>query len=107
MSLVTPLADLEALRARDWKLHFPHGYRTIRERAPGSGGRPGKYDYGARIELSLFDLASDPAETEDLAAARPDVVRELVGKADVMRARLGDQLTKTTGAEVREPGRRP
>lgn len=85
--------DLEAVRSGRWKLHFPHGYRTMRGRAPGSGGQPGQYDYGVRTGLELYDLVADVGETRDLAAERPDVVARLTALADAMRADLGDDLT--------------
>ncbi|MCC6785809.1 MAG: sulfatase [Planctomycetes bacterium] len=99
--------DLEAMRAGRWKLHFPHGYRTMQGREPGRDGLPGSYDDRARIGLALFDLTTDPGERHDLAAARPELVAELVARADRMRARLGDRLTKTDGRECRAPGRAP
>ena len=32
--------QLQAVRDRRWKLHFPHGYRTMAGRAGGTGGNP-------------------------------------------------------------------
>jgi len=97
--------NLEALRAGRWKLHFPHKYRTMKGRELGAGGIPGKYDYGARTGLELYDLEADEGETTDVSAAHPEVMARLAGLADAMRARLGDRLTKTKGTESRAPGR--
>jgi arylsulfatase A len=97
--------DLEALRSGRWKLHFPHGYRTMAGRELGRGGLPGKYDYGARTGLELYDLESDIGETTDLAADRPAVVRRLTALADAMRTRLGDRSSGVVGTEVRAAGR--
>lgn len=97
--------DLEAMRAGRWKLHFPHAYRTMLGKEPGRDGVPGTYDESARIGLALFDLELDPGETHDLASTHGDLVRELSARADLMRARLGDRLTKTPGTEQRAPGR--
>jgi len=98
-------AELEAVRAGRWKLHFPHRYRTMEGRAPGSGGQPGLYDYDARTELALFDLATDVGETTDVSGTYPEVVARLVALADAQRAELGDGLTGVAGSAVREPGR--
>jgi arylsulfatase A-like enzyme len=97
--------DLEAVRSGRWKLHFPHGYRSMKGREVGSGGQPGKYDYGVRIGLELFDLESDIGESRDVAAEHPDVVERLTRLADAMRADLGDNLTEVAPSGAREPGR--
>ena len=96
--------DLEALRCGRWKLHLPHGYRTMRGREPGSGGSPGNYDYSARIGLALFDLTVDPDESEDLAAREPAVVRALLEIVEGMRDDLGDDLTGREARGARPPG---
>ena len=97
--------DLEAVRSGRWKLHFPHGYRTMVGREVGSGGRPGPYDYGARTGLELYDLELDPGERQDVVGEHPDVVERLVALADGARASLGDRLTEVEGVDVREPAR--
>jgi arylsulfatase A-like enzyme len=96
---------LEAMRCGRWKLHFPHGFRSMEGREPGSGGRPGKYDYGRRTGLELYDLATDIGETRDLAAERPDVVARLAVLAEAMRDDLGDALTGDQPTGNRPPGR--
>ena len=97
--------NLEAMRAGKWKLHFPHKYRSMVGREPGSGGTPGSYDYGVEIGLALFDLENDIGESRDVAAEHPEVVARLTAMADAMRARLGDSLTGVAGSENRPPGR--
>ncbi len=96
--------DLEAMRAGRWKLHFPHGYRTMIGRELGRDGSPGKYDH-KKTGLELYDLETDVGETKDVAAERPEVVKRLQALADRMRADLGDRLTKTEGTGRRDPGR--
>jgi arylsulfatase A-like enzyme len=97
-------AELHAVRMGKWKLHFPHGYRTLNGRKGGTGGMPVEYD-PARIGLSLFDLEADISETTDVKEQHPDVVKRIQELADAMRKDLGDALTKQKGAGVREAGR--
>lgn len=97
--------DLEAMRSGKWKLHFPHGYRTMNGREPGNNGIPGKYDYSVRTELELYDLDADPNETTNVAALHPEVIDRLHTMASAQRAKLGDSLNKIEGSAVREPGR--
>ncbi len=96
---------LEAMRHNKWKLHFPHGYRTMGNRPVGDDGMPGKYDYSAKIDLALYDLEADPSEANNVVDEYPEVVAELIALADTKRQALGDRLTKVQGTENREPGR--
>jgi arylsulfatase len=99
--------ELHAMRSGRWKLHFPHGYRSMIGREPGSGGIPGKYDYSVKTGLELYDLQTDPEESREVSAQFPDVMASLQGKADAMRLRLGDRLKDMEGTENRAPGRVP
>ena len=92
------------MRSGRWKLHFPHKYRTMKDRELGKGGMPGKYNYSAEVGMELYDLAADIGESKDVAAQHPEVVKRLTKLADEMRAELGDQLTKVEGSGTREPG---
>lgn len=97
--------ELHAMRMGRWKLHFPHGYRSMHGRELGKDGMPGKYDYSVHTELELYDLLADPAESHNLVSDEPEVLAEMMALADVMRARLGDRLQEVEGVENREPGR--
>ncbi len=96
--------QLQAIRSGRWKLHFPHGYRTLGDQPPAHGGIPIKYRQ-ARTGLELYDLVADPDETTDVATTHPDVIARLTALADRARADLGDALTGAEGSGRREPGR--
>ena len=96
--------ELQAVRDRRWKLHFPHRYRTLGGRPGGKGGKPARYEV-RRIELSLFDLKNDIGETTNVIDQYPDVVQRLMAAAERARRELGDRLTGRKGQEVRPPGR--
>ncbi len=96
--------QLQAVRDRQWKLHLPHGYRTLAGREGGSGGKPVSYSQ-AKIGLELFDLKQDVAEKNNIADQYPEQVARLKKLAEIARADLGDKLTKRKGAGVRPVGR--
>ena len=99
--------DLEAIRSGRWKLHFPHGYRSMKNREPGMDGIPGKYNYGVRTDHELYDLETDPGELVDVSDRYPEVMERMLAIGEAARADLGDSLTKEPGANRREPGRIP
>ena len=88
--------NLHAVRSGQWKLHLPHEYRTLNGRQGGKGGTPTKYDTG-RIELSLFDLNSDPGELINVADQHPEVVTELQALASSIQQELGEGDQRGTG----------
>jgi arylsulfatase A len=88
--------QLQAIRSRKWKLHFPHQYRTMAGRPGGTGGTPTKYSQ-ATIGKELFNLQTDVGETTDVADQHPDVVARLSELAAVMRKELGDDKRKGSG----------
>lgn len=92
---------LEAVRSGKWKLHFPHGYRTLAGQPPATGGVPAKYEQ-TKTALALYDLGNDIGEQRNVADRHPDVVERLQRLADVMRRDLGDAAKKMEGT-----GRRP
>ena len=83
--------QLQAVRAGKWKLHFPHGYRTMGGRPGGKGGIPTNYSQ-AKIGLSLFDLEKDIGETTDLKDEFPEITEELSNLGKAFHANL--QKTK-------------
>jgi arylsulfatase len=115
---------LQAVRSGSWKLHFPHPYITPAGE-PGRGGKPSNWGklaptsitqsgvegiatrHGYRIEqleLSLFNLDTDPGEQRNVAAVHPDVVKRLSLLADEVRRELGDSLKPVKGVGLRAPG---
>ena len=92
--------ELQAVRDRRWKLHFPHQYRTMDGQAMGGGGRPGPYRQ-EQIALELFDLKNDIGETTNVADQYPEVVEHLQRHAEIARTELGDKLTERKGTEIR------
>jgi len=95
---------LQAVRSGKWKLHFPHGYRTLGGRKGGTGGKPVRYER-AKTGLALFNLEDDIGEQNNVADKHPEVVKRLKRLAEKAREDLGDSATKQKGAGIRPPGR--
>ncbi len=97
--------NLQSIRMGRWKLHLPHTYTYASQ--IGNDGRRGSYA-NRKIELSLFDLETDPAETRNVAADHPRIVDRMLKIANRYRRDLGDGLTNTPpGPNVRPIGVRP
>ncbi len=96
--------QLQAVRDRRWKLHFPHSYRTMAGKPGGKGGVPNSYSQ-AKIGLELFDLKHDRGETTNVADQHPEIVKRLQQQAEKARLDLGDRLTKRRGKGIRPAGR--
>jgi arylsulfatase A-like enzyme len=72
-----------AIRQGNWKL--AQGFDEMANPTPG---QPDKYKVVAQPQL--FNLASDPGESKDLAAAQPEKVAELKGLYDKWNANNKD-----------------
>ena len=118
-------SELHAVRKDQWKLHLPHEYISV-DGPPGKDGKPANFAnmkpnpieqsgirgiasrHGYRVEkleLSLFDLETDPGEQKNVAAENPAIVAELQNLAADFRRDLGDSLTDArTGPGVRPAG---
>lgn len=94
---------LKAVRSGDWKLVFPHTYRSLAGQ-PGKDGLPSKYKQ-LKCGLELYNLKDDIGETTDVAQQHPDVVKKLQRYANEIRNELGDQHRKIKGKGLRESGR--
>ena len=95
--------QLQAIRDRQWKLYFPHSYRTLAGRPGGTGGLPVAYEQ-ATSGLELYDLKADLGESRDVAEQHPDIVDRLQQLAEVARNDLGDTLTNRRGSGIRSAG---
>jgi len=95
--------ELQAIRMGKWKLHFPHGYRTMAGRPGGTGGIPTNYQQ-SRTGLELYDLSSDVGETTDVAMDHPEIVKRMQVLGEKIRKELGDSRTKQQGTGVRPAG---
>ncbi|MCI0359711.1 MAG: sulfatase [Planctomycetaceae bacterium] len=94
---------LEAVRSRNWKLHFPHEYRSLAG-PPGNDGQPAPYEQ-RMTALALFDLAADVGETKNVAAEHPEIVAKLQALGNRARDDLGDSLTNRMGKNRRPAGK--
>lgn len=81
--------SLEAVRVGTWKLHL---------------AKTGFHDEYNADMAELYDLASDPGETTDVAGAHPEVVAQLQAQAARAREELGDALTDSEGRDRRPHG---
>ena len=96
--------DLMAVREGQWKLIFPHKYRSYEGVLPGENGFPGKYN-SKTTGLALYNLRRDPGERYDVKALYPDIVKKLESIGNKAREDLGDDLTGVKGENRRSPGR--
>ncbi len=95
--------ELQCIRYQDWKLHFPHKYRSLTGE-PGRDGLPNGYTQG-KTELALFNLREDIGEKNDVKLQHPEIVAKIQEFAAATRQELGDSRTKTKGTGFRAPGR--
>jgi arylsulfatase A-like enzyme len=96
--------QLRAVRDRQWKLVFPHEYRSLNGKPGGRDGNPVAYKQ-FKTKEALYDLTSDLGEEHDVAKSHPKIVARLQQAAEQARAALGDTLTGRDGNEVRPPGK--
>ena len=96
--------ELHGVRYGQWKLYFPHTYRTMNGQEPGKDGLPGEYRMVNLEKIELYDLENDESETKNVADEHPEVVEKIKELADGMRLRLGDSLRDLEGNETREAG---
>jgi arylsulfatase A len=89
-----------ALPERDLFWHFPHYWSGVRVR-PWSVVRSGDWKLIRFYEDGrdeLYDVAADMGETQDLAAARPEIAEALGRKLDSWLAETGAKLPRSRSA---------
>ena len=96
--------ELHAVRFQNWKLYFPHVYRSLNGREGGKNGFPVDYDQNELTAIELYDLENDISESNNVAELHPEIVEEITQLANDMRLKLGDSLTGAQGSENREVG---
>ena len=96
--------ELHGVRYQNWKLYFPHSYRSLNGREGGKDGFPVDYEQLRFDEIELYDLSNDISETQNVAGDHPEVVQKIKVLAETMRNRLGDALTDRVGTENRPVG---
>ena len=92
--------SLEAVRYNNFKLVFPHDYRSYEGVLPGKNGLPGDYSRKTS-KLTLYNLRRDPGERYDVKDLYPSIVQKLKELATKARKDLGDKLTGVRGANRR------
>lgn len=97
--------ELIAVRMDNYKLVFPHTYRSYKNVEPKNDGFPGPYGKGVVTEFELYDLANDISESQNIADQYPEIVEELKIIGDSARNELGDRIYNIKGRNVRKPGR--
>jgi hypothetical protein len=83
---------------------LPHDVYCIVPDQPGADGKPGKSQIRKITQPELYHLGNDLGETTNLAKEQPEVLGQLLKKAEQGRQVLGDSLTKTQGSGVRPSG---
>jgi arylsulfatase len=98
--------ELQAVVMDEWKLYFPHRYRTL---APNqevrNDGIPMDYKMVDLEERQLYHLPSDVSEATNLIDQNPEVLKKMMDLAALAREDMGDALTNNKGKNRREPGR--
>ena len=96
--------SLHSVRYGDWKMYYPHRYRTLNGKATTNDGFPVKYDYVDLKSPELYNLKSDPSENLDVYNNFPEIVAKINSLSDLKRAELGDDLKGIVGIENRPAG---
>ena len=89
---------LQYVKKEEWKVVFPHVYRSYKGAEPGENLHPGPYNKGQSV-LELYNLSNDIGETTDVAGLFPNIVKELEKVGNLARSKLGDKLTNEIGTE--------
>jgi arylsulfatase A len=98
--------ELQAVLMGEWKLYFPHRYRSI---APGQetpdDGSPIQYEMLTLDSPELYHLKDDIRESNNVIDQYPEVVEQMMALAEIAREDMGDALTDREGKNRREAGK--
>jgi arylsulfatase A-like enzyme len=96
---------LNAVRKGNWKLVFPHTWRSYHA-LPGNDGRGGRRIAMTVDSLELYNLTRDPGEEYNVIAQHPEIVEDLQKVAERARTELGDLNRELErGSGTREIGK--
>lgn len=98
--------ELHGVRYKNWKMYFPHTYRTLNGKPGGKNGFPVNYEHNTIENIELYNLEKDISESNNVADQHPAVIEKIKTLANGMRERLGDSLLKMEGKETRRIGER-
>ena len=97
--------NLNAVRKGNWKLVFPHTFRSY-QTLPGNDGHGGPRLAITVDSLELYNLMRDPGEAYNVIDLYPEIVEQLQEVAESARKELGDlNLGLKTGTGNREIGK--
>ena len=97
--------SLHAVRYGDYKMYFPHRYRTLNGKKGRDDGQPIKYEYVNLLSEELYNLKTYPSEIKNIISDFPDLAKKITTLANNKRKELGDDLTNVLGSEIREVGK--
>ena len=98
--------ELQAVVMGDWKLYFPHKYRSIVPgQAPRNDGIPIDYYMIEMKEMELYHIPTDISESKNVISENPEIVAKMQAFAEKSREDMGDALQNREGKNNREPGR--
>jgi arylsulfatase len=97
--------ELHAIRYGDWKMVFPHNYRSMKGQEDGKDGIPGNYTNLDVERPELYNLKEDHAEEANVYKENLNVVAEIEKLAIIARNDLGDALSGISGDGRRLPGK--
>lgn len=96
--------SLEGVQKDYWKLVLPHKGISYVGMEPGNDGWPGKTVSISITAPELYDLRRDPGERYNVITIYPEIANELQKLAEEARLDLGDDITKSPGANRRKAG---
>lgn len=95
--------ELHGVRYQNWKMYYPHTYRSLNGRPGGQGGLPVAYEQLSVADIELYNLEKDPSEMTNVASDHAAIVMKIDSLGEAMRSKLGDALRQQEGEENRLP----